>query len=544
MKIPKDALSRAALYEQVMDKCLYSIENRSQYYALLRAYYNSGASSGDVMPIFNNIYPHIDTLSSMLYAQDTTKFSVELDATESAKELSKCPSAARRVLQEWRDSNSDIVVGRAVRMSLVDSTKLVKLIWHSGALHSYIVDPENFGVLREDIAFLNRQQACCEKYSISKSALETMLQNHPNADKILENVSSVAQKAEERTGIDKILVSQVNPNISGQAVMPWMNSDRPRADVVEPMVEMKELYIYDDELQDYRVVTYAAPGIVVFDRACKSLFLKNELPYVQICPNIQSDYFWGESEVGKLITLQDMLNERMWDIRKMLARQAQPTVVGSGMMGPEDEIALAFQTPGSLITADQGFNMKEVSPQIPDDLFRDVQNIMNMFEITSGISGILQGRGESGVRSAGHAAELARFASGRAKQRALIIEDAIEKIATLIFKLLQRYSDDKLIDSDGKDFLLEQMTSDCHVMVDAHSSSPVFIEDMKQMAFALQKVGAIDNEDLLDLTNPPNLDMLKAKFRMRSKEQAASKAKEQEQDRQFELRKEAMHVKH
>ena len=56
--------------------------------------------------------------------------------------------------------------------------------------------------------------------------------------------------------------------------------------------------------------------------------------------------------------------------------------------------------------------------------------------------------------------------------------------------------------------------------MDSHSSSPVFVEDQKQTAVALLKVGAIDQSTLLDMFDPPNLQELQAKLVVLQKKQA------------------------
>ena len=59
------------------------------------------------------------------------------------------------------------------------------------------------------------------------------------------------------------------------------------------------------------------------------------------------------------------------------------------------------------------------------------------------------------------------------------------------------------------------------VKVDAHSNSPIFTEDLKQLAFNLFKAKAIDAESLLDLTEPPMKQLLKDKLKQREKQQAS-----------------------
>jgi hypothetical protein len=142
----------------------------------------------------------------------------------------------------------------------------------------------------------------------------------------------------------------------------------------------------------------------------------------------------------------------------------------------------------------------------------------------------LQGKGESGVRSAGHASQLARLGSSRTKKRALVIEDSLEKLATLYLKVMQKYDATHFKDSENRPFIAEQFTENFVVKVDAHSNSPIFMEDNRQLAFNLFKEGVISKESLLDLIDPPmkqhlkeDLKKLEAKQAEQQKQQAASK---------------------
>lgn len=523
------------LYHELIEKCTAFLPQLKPYYETLEEYYKRGNASNSVPTIFNNVYPHTDLVSGMLYAQDTTKFGVVPDATESADIFDKTPITSRRIQQEWHDSNTDIVFGQTLLEALKCNTALVKLIVVGKSILPYTVHPIMFGVLREDVPFLDRQQAFVHKYHIGLSALQTMLENHPKRDALLgEIVASRMDSERNDTGLDRILVSSVTPNIVGQAIGPWNAASQdftaPRPAVDEPKVLMYELYAWDDRLEDYRVITIADPTLVIYERTCGDVLIKGEHPFVQVCPNPTTDSWRGESEVAKLCPLQDMLSERMWDIRKMMRRQANPPKVGYGLIGPIDELEFATTDPGAFTNADQNFNIKELSPQIPADLFNDVDRIMQMFEYTSGLTPALQGRGQPGVRSGGQFAEMARFGSVRIRKRALIIEDSIEKLATLMFKLLRKFSDDQLIDTNGQSFLLKQVPATCNVKVDAHSSSPAFMEDLKELGFALRKAGSIDDEALIDFVNAPNAEALKVALRKRHKEQAIAAAKQHAED--------------
>jgi hypothetical protein len=57
-------------------------------------------------------------------------------------------------------------------------------------------------------------------------------------------------------------------------------------------------------------------------------------------------------------------------------------------------------------------------------------------------------------------------------------------------------------------FIPEQFTRDFVVKVDAHSNSPIFMEDLRSLAFNLFKAQAIDKESLSDLLDPPMKQLL------------------------------------
>jgi len=85
-----------------------------------------------------------------------------------------------------------------------------------------------------------------------------------------------------------------------------------------------------------------------------------------------------------------------------------------------------------------------------------------MFAEVSGISSVLSGRGEQGVRSQGHAQQLARLGSSRAKRRALQVEESLEKIATLYMKVMQAYDKTQYQTEDGLKFIAEQIHEGLH----------------------------------------------------------------------------------
>lgn len=522
MRIPTKDLEREFFYRDLIEKCMVSLIERKGDYASLRAWFLFGAGPDENPALFNKIYPHIDQLTSFLYSAETTRFSINVGASVAGQEHTKIPRLTAALNDEWLNSNCDQVFSSALTWALVFNSTFIKLVVNNG-IHPYMVEPSSIGVLREDVTYTDRQEAIVQTYYITKSDLYNRLYSHPKREEIVKKIQvAMHTKTEDMPeGLDRLIISQSNPTIFGNVNLDLYGTNRYKARVAEDTVKMYELWVWNDETQDYQVVTMADPDIFIYDRPGASVFLKGELPFIQICPNPQFDYYWGQSEVARLNLLQAVRNNRMSEILDLLSKQVSPPKVFSGFMGITDEKAFAFNRPGSFVSSDMpNAKVDSIAPEMPASLFEVIHEIDAMFAEASGISSVLSGRGEQGVRSAGHASQLARLGSSRAKKRALIVEDSLEKVATLYLKLMQAYDNTHFTDEEGNKFIAEQFTKDFVVKVDAHSNSPIFTEDMRQLAFNLFKAQAIDKESLLDLLEPPMKQLLIDKLKKREKNQA------------------------
>ena len=529
MRIPKEPVARENFYLDLIEKCLVSREQRKVDYSSLRSYYLFGNAPDDVPAIYNKIYPHIDQLTSFLYSAETTKFSIHTGASVSEDEQIKVPTLSKALNDEWLNSNADQVFSTAVTWSLCYNTTFVKLVVNNG-IHPYMVEPACIGVLREDSPYTDRQEAIVQTYYITKSELYDRLYSHPQRDSIVKRVMSTQhERTEIANGIQRIILSQSNPTMYGNVNLDLSGNPTYKAQVSEDTIEMVELWVWNDETKDYQVVTKADPDVIIYDRTGESMFLKGELPFVQICPNPLYDYYWGASEVQRLIYLQQLRNKRMTEILDLLAKQVSPPTALIGFTGILDEKNFALNRAGGLLSTDMpSAKVEKLAPTLPPDLFREIGEVDLMFEEASGIVSVLQGRGEAGVRSSGHASQLARLGSSRAKKRALIIEDSLEKMATLYLKLMQVYDNTHYTDTRGMKFIADQFTKDFVVKVDAHSNSPIFMEDSRKMAFELFQAGVIDKESLLDMIEPPMKQLLLERLRKAEEKQAAQQAMEQQ----------------
>jgi hypothetical protein len=509
MRIPENPVDRQAFYIDIMNKCLVSQGERQAQYSTLRSYYLFGADQNSPPAHFNKIYPHIDQLSAFMYSADTTRFSIKMGASVPEVFKKKIPALTKALHDYWMASNADQVFGQALNWAFCYNSTFVKLIWRNG-IHPYMVEPGVFGVLREDTPYTDRQEAMVQEFYMTKSELYSRLYSHEKRDEIISRIALAEQQTKKYPeGVERLVTSAVDPTIYGNVQMNLAGNMTYTPQIAEPTVKMRELWIYDDKFDDYVCVTIADPDIVIYDRTSKSLFLQGEQPFVQICPSPQYDYYYGQSEAQRLVFLQEMRNKRTGQILELLDKQVNPPKAFIGFQGILDEKMFALNRANGMVASDMpNAKVEEFTPNIPNDLFRELSEIDAMFAEASGITSVLSGRGETGVRSQGHASQLARLGSSRAKKRALTIEDSLEKIATLYLKMMMVYDDTRYRDEDGNEFIAAQFTEDFVVKVDAHSNSPIFMEDARDLAFSLFNAGAIGKASLLEMVEPPMKDRL------------------------------------
>lgn len=557
MRIPSESNLRESFYWEVIQNCLVSRETRRANYDRLRSYALFGAPPDRDYAVYNKVDSHLDQLTSFLFAADTTRFSILLGASADKKRMMPMISPlVARLNDKWQDSNADHIFGLAVYWSLVYDSMFVKLIQRGTETMPFLVDPGNIGVLREDVPMLDRQEAFVQVFQTTRSQLERDLDGHPNKNLILMRLSaSRKQDGDLPAGVQRVIVGATYPlqgTLTGNAPPPLVNVDGYRPKTAEELVEGYELWIWDDSIEGsvhgrkggYRCVTLLDPSICIYDRAAydrgsrdgKQLFLEGEHPFIQVCPNPLPDYFWGASEVQKLVLLQDRREMHMAQASNMVDRAVDPPKAISGMWGAVDEKNLAMQKINALISStDPVAKIQEFKPTVPSDLWQLVDRDDQMFDEASALTNISKGRGEAGVRSKGQTDTLLRVSSSRPKKRALIIEDSLERVATLYLQLDQVHDAtplraDERGNKEGEEFISRQFTGDYMVKVDAHSSSPIFMEEQRSIAYELFDRGIIDGEAVIDAVAPQNAQLLKQQYREMQKMKAAAAAAQQAQE--------------
>ena len=504
----------------LVTKCLGTRRDRVGAYNGLKHYFLWGAQEGDQAP-YNKIYPHLDLLTAFLYSQATVEYDISVSDQPEAI-FRQAGIMSKRLNMYFHDHGVADMFGEALLWALVYNSTIAKFNWnkHSG-LEPYLIEPHNFGVLREDVPDLNRQEAFVQSYMISEAELKRRISGLPNSADIMKRITARPVQSDDTfpESVNRIIVAgtvdMTSSTTRGMVNVPdVLGQLQYKPKTSEDLVEMYELWAWDDDKEDYRTITLADPGVVIYGRKDigNLLGIKGEHPFIKICPNPLYDYFWGWSEITNLVRLQDWSTERLRDIRRLLQLQANPPKSFTGFGGISDEKFAAMGSPGAWMSEQTpGAKVEQLTPEVPADLFQDIVMITNMFNDESGLSDILQGKGETGVRAKGHADILAKLGSARIKKRALSVEKTLEQMGELVVKIMKA-KDDFIIKAEGiEPFVAAQFTEDYQVHVDAHSASPVFVDDHVQLAFGLAKAGAIDADSLLELTRPPKVDTLRAR---------------------------------
>lgn len=539
MKIPKDPVERQHLYDELTRQCLASRQERFDFYRVARNYYLFGTPD-ESGAAYNKVGSTIETLSSFIYAPDAVRFSIHLGTSADESDIHKVMPLSREISEQWRMSGTHLRFGVGAKWALVFGIMLMKVQWRRGVARTYLVEPHQFGVLREDIMDLTDQEAFAMCYTTTKTQLYADLFGNPRREAIMAKVGKGGGEGSGTFtgGLSRLMLANPVSGVPGslaqqsgaiggaggtlQDGLSGGGAQYSYAPKVEAeLIDMCDLYVWDDDTEDYQIVSMASPSVVIYDRPQKVVGVAGMPHFAVIRPELNLyDYFWGDSFAAKLAWLQNWRSEDVWNIRSLQAKQADPPISATGMGGIAEEKLAALRRAGGRLSFPAPTSKVEMHPpKMPENAFGSLKEIDAMFDDTAGIGHILQGKGESGVRSKGQADLMARLGSSRPKARATVVEESAEDVATLMLRNIQEHSDQRFTSQppDGAKkltFTASQFTKDYEVKVDAHSSSPIFVEDRKHDAVTMLEARVIDRSTFLTMYDPPNEQLLQERLKV------------------------------
>jgi hypothetical protein len=533
MKLPQKDIGKWA--RELITQCEVSRADRISNLQRWYSYYYTG--TGDGKPArYNKIFSHIDRLASFLFSADDVRFKIGYDQNVGEPWLNRAIAQSTILNRHFHRNACDLDFAEAVHWALIQGKTLLKQQWGYHGFEPWLVHPHFFAVLREDIDGLDRQEAFVHTVFITKDELRRQVSNLRDGEKLAEEIGAAAQQRhDELSPVDnpmrQVLISGLNPvqmNIAapGKSNVAVSNAPSPQLapEVAADLVRIDELWVIDSDRDDYTTIRVVEPDIVLEGRyQHRNLSgVEGEQPFVEICPNRNSNYFWGESEIATLAPLQDMLNESVEDLRRLTKLRARPPRVGIGFSGITGEKYRALNVPDGWATEDSPTaKLETLTAEVPPELFQQIEKILQWFDEAGGFQPITMGQGEPGVRAGSHAATLLRTGSPRIRDRALLVERQCGSMGDFSFKLLQNKNAEVFKSKLGEEFLLSQAGSDYYVTVDSHSGSPIFTDDTRRDAFDLHRAGAISASDLIRLVRPPQMELLMEGAEKREAAQAA-----------------------
>lgn len=539
MRLPRTAAKLAPWAKDLIDECLVSRDTRRINYSAWSNYYFTGTVDGSPAK-HNRCFSHIDKLASTLFSAADVRFTVESDADESEEWSGPLNMAGKHLNKEFRRRKCGLMFSQAIDPALYKGCCFVKAVWGREGYVPRIIQPQFMGVLREDLDDLDDQDAFVHSYYLTPAQFRRLLQGNPDEKDILQTARGAFMPAADTEAISdsylhEIIMGGIQPmsgdgsqtGARGQVGVFGPPQPMLAADVAAELIRVDDLWVMDDEREDWTTIRYCEPGIVIEGKyKHRNLSdIPHEQPFVKVCPNEVPGYFWGRSEIASIAPVQDWNSKTVNKVDRIFSLQANPprAFMGSNITA---EKARALMAPGGILTDDgPGGKVETLAPTMPAATFEYLGLQAQAFDDVGGFSNILSGQGEQGVRTGSHANTLLRTSSGRMKDRALAVEAQVATFGDLLFKMSQAknarvFRSKGPGESGAREFLLSQLPDDAEVTVDSHTSSPAFSGDNVNLAFALRRTGAIDDVTLIEMVHPPREDVLID----RAKKAAAEKA--------------------
>jgi len=543
-----------------IETCRVSVGARSSYYRLLNSIAETGRYDGQ-KSLINTLNKQLERVAANLYSPTSLKFDIDFEHPHQAEIYNQAREVAKVLTRQWDRSDTDVLVGRGVFEALKYGSCILKQ-WPSveGAAEGTpespiynrkLVMPWNFGVYREDENDIDKQEILCETTSLTLPEVWQRIYRFPDADRLFRRIKGNATKG-GRTGAaaptnffhQVLSTSQIQTGVTS-ATLPGglvQIANDPNYAIMGPtvdaeMVDLHELWVKDED--DYTTIQMIDPDILIAPHTFKvgddhvvskkeNLLIRGSKmqPYRLIQPNEVSNWFWGRSELVDLIEPQMLLASWCDDARRLFGLQIDKILAFAGDPGITDERYDQFRAAG-YIGLQQGTQIEDLTPKIPPELLPMLKWLLETINWLGNFPPVMQGMGEAGVRAQGHADTLVKTASPTLRDRSLLVERQVARSADLTLAMMEakdsRYyytKADKPTDIDETKFLLSQLPEDWRVTVDSHSSSPIFLEELEQLIFALFKAGVVDAEYVIDNLPIPNKEMAKVRHREKEMKEA------------------------
>lgn len=545
MIIPSSIRDRQTLAQRLLEDCSVSSGLRQASYRNYGQWLERGWASDDGqggLALANVLFSHNDRVAAHLFSPADLRFSMAWERHYAKDILDKGAVAARNITEEWHNKSIDLLFGHGVKVAVDFGACFLKQLagvddsGHYEYRGSRLVMPWMVGVANESVNGLENQEYFCETMLCSKYEVWRNIRHLPDAQKLFERIISSADK---ETGVGRpssfmhqvlsTAVLDLSPTRASSMPGGWIQTTGgPAYPPMMPQTNIElfprhELWVWNDEISDYTTFVYFEPDILVSPRyKPTNLFIPGHTGYTLIQPNFVPEYFYGYSEIRDLMRLQSWLTEHLGDIRRVMGVQFDKLIAIAGE-GIQDEQFASMKAAG-VLNLGMGGSVTDLTPQMPQAALPLVGEILHLMDRISGFPGVMSGEGQPGVRAGVHADTLMKTGSTRLRDRSLLVERQCGMAGDETLALCQAKDDSVWWvreDDENTHFLLAQLPSDRRVVVDSHSSSPIYQDDHVQLVAWGVKSGILDPVSAIEMLPFQNKDLLIERVREMQKQKQA-----------------------
>lgn len=543
--VPSNKRDLLDFANQLIDDCRVSVGMRSSYYRQLNMIAETGRYDG-TKALINMLNNHLTRTADYIFSPVELQFAIDYGRPRPKVDYERAKAAAKELTRTWDRNNTDMTFGRGVKESLKYGACILKQwVQSEGAdaspvYYDKLVMPWQFGVYREDENRLDRQEAMCETVMLTLPEVWRRISHLPERDKLFEKIKANARTGTAAPGTDSnthwvLSASPLNTSgIEGTTVPGGIVNVTSDANfgamgpVIAPaVVVMHELWVKDET--DYVTIQVIEPDILLSPLHKKSnlLGIEGVNPYRLIQPNEVTNWFWGRSELVDLIEPQQLLSTWCDDTKRLMGLQIDKILGITGDAGITDEIYAQMRVSGYM-NLPNGSDIKDITPKLPAELIPMLKFCIEMINTLGGFPEIMQGKGEPGVRAGSHADTLMKTASPSLRDRSLLVERQCATCGDLTLQMMEAKDDDRywlkadkpIDDVENTSFFLAELPDDWRVIIDSHSSSPIFADENSQLIFQGLKSGIVQPEYVLDNMPFPNREMAKVQLREKQERDA------------------------
>jgi hypothetical protein len=531
----------------LVQKCREGLNNRVEFYRTAMAYYEHGKKEIDPTPAqYNLLATNTDKLTSFLHSKENVRLTISPVDSSNIAAVKRASIATRALNSSYKSTSMADIVATAVKLGTILSNCFgVVDIKSSNSIQPRIVLPTEMSLYRDDVLDISDQEAFVHTCVVDKHEVARAIRGLPNEEELDKSLRRMARDRQADDGmtlattVGRIVLSQVTPTVRGNVDWPGNAFNPYRRNTVHDALLLHKIWIWDDERDegrgDYSQFLFIEPDIILRGKYKRvNPFYPKHQPYFHVVPFERPGYAYGTCIPQRAWLLQDRINERVEQIWRLQDLNVDHSFALLGAMDDPEEVKKVINTPGAIwINETATAKVQDITPPLPIDVYDEYKKLEEMIATQFWLNDLLQGKGETGVRSRSHATLLSRMSAGPIRDAALSLEPQIARAGDVLFKAKQKT--DKTVyrvDDAGEDrFLLGQFDYDYYLEVDAHSTSPVFLEEIEDKLFELHTRQVIDGVALLSEISVPNKDQLivSLKERIRNAQQLETQSQSAQQ---------------